>query len=71
MRPWRYVAWMTAITLAAMAAAVAYVLGTDNAITTAGLIAILLGIFFTFLIGGALMLLVFISAARGHDDDAG
>ncbi len=68
MRPWRFVLAITAITLVAVGAAVAYVLTADDTVGIHGLIAMVLGIAMAFAVGGGLMFLVFLSARRGHDD---
>jgi hypothetical protein len=42
-----------------------------SAMSGHGIFAAVLGLFFTIVVGGGLMALVFYSSRKGHDDDAG
>ena len=68
-RYWRMMRWMALLTVAVVAAALVY-LGTGGGKLTLHLvIATILGVSLTMLTGTGLMLLSFMSAGTGHDEE--
>ena len=65
----RALVWMALLSLAVAAMAVILVAQGDPAIHIHMLIATGLGVFFTVLLGTGLMVLTFLSAQSGHDDE--
>lgn len=63
--------WMVVVAMLAVVAALLYLRSGGGALTVHMIIATTAGVGLTVLLGTALMLLVFLSAGTGHDDDAG
>jgi len=62
--------WMMLVALVAVVAALLYLWPEDGDFPIHMMIATIAGVFFTVMLGAALMLLVFMSAGSGHDDEA-
>ena len=67
----RAMKWMALLSVAVAAAAVFLVSQGDDGVHVHMLVATALGAGLTVLLGTALMLLAFLSASSGHDEDAG
>ena len=65
----RAMAWMTLLAVVVAATAMIFVAYGDRELHLHMLVATGLGVFFTVLLGTGLMLLVFLSAESGHDDE--
>lgn len=65
----RLMAWMGLVTIAVIGLALAYLRGTDGPLGWTEVIATVLGVGFTMLVGTGLMLLLFLSHGTGHDDE--
>jgi predicted small integral membrane protein len=63
--------WMAVVAMLAVVAALAYLRAGGGTLTVHMIIATTAGVGLTVLLGTALMLLAFLSAGSGHDDDAG
>lgn len=70
-RFWRAFRLLAILSLLVAAIAVLIVARGEPQFRIHLLVATGLGVFFTMLVGSALMSLVFLSASSGHDDDAG
>lgn len=68
-RFWRLMRWMMVAAIAAVLAALFYLHQEGGLVSVHMVIATVAGVGFTVLLGAALMLLVFMSAGSGHDDD--
>ena len=66
----RAMRWMALLSIAVAAAAVVLVARGDDGVHIHMLIATALGVGLTVMLGTALMLLSFLSASSGHDDQA-
>ena len=63
-------AWMSAAALAAILLALIYLRSSGEPVPIAMIVATIVGVGFSVLLGTALMGLVFLSNSSGHDDDA-
>jgi hypothetical protein len=63
----RMMAWMVLVTIAAVAGSIAFLYATVGQLPIHMVIATVVGVGFSVLLGSALMLLSFISNASGHD----
>lgn len=68
-RFWRLMRWMMVAAIAAVLAALLYLYMDGGLLSVHMVIATIAGVGFTVLLAAALMLLVFMSAGSGHDDD--
>ena len=66
----RVMRWMVLVAAIAVAAALGYLFADGAPVTIHMVIATILGVGLTVLLGTGLMLLVFMSAGSGHDDAA-
>lgn len=64
----RLMAWMALVAIAAVAVAITYLHAVHGPIPIHMLIATILGIGFSVMLGAALMGLVFLSSGSGHDE---
>jgi len=67
----RIMRWMVLVAFAAIIAALFYLRAGGGTLTVHMIIATSVGVGLTVLLGTGLMLLAFLSAGTGHDDDAG
>ncbi len=67
----RMMAWMTALALACVAAALVWLRWAAGSLHLHMAIAAAIGVFLTVMVGTGLMSLVFLSAGTGHDAEAG
>lgn len=63
--------WMVVVAMLAVVGALFYLRSGGGTLTVHMIIATTAGVGLTVLLGTALMLLVFLSAGTGHDEDAG
>lgn len=70
-RFWRIMRWMAVVSVLVAALAVALVASGGDGFHIHMLIATALGAGLSVLLAGALMSLIFLSSASGHDDNAG
>ncbi len=64
----RMMRWMVVAAILAVVAALAWLRHVGGLVTIHVVIATIAGVFFTVLLGAALMMAVFLSAGSGHDD---
>lgn len=66
----RTMMWMGVVAVATIAAALAYLFSAGGPVTIHMVIATILGVGLSVLVGTGLMALVFLSNASGHDEEA-